>query len=173
MPDEAIALKQSEQLMAPTVINDGRYWRLIIEPNAAGKHLVHKEISNQVKPDILTTVDIDIATKDDGTKEMNTSLSEVRYPKYKYSKSEIEKVAAEIAAKNVEADCPLCQKMKAALSVEEEKLPLGLDTLQGVMPELPELFEPFGMAFEDFGKAIADMLKSPFDASSRQQTVEK
>jgi hypothetical protein len=164
------------------VVSEGGAWKLIIgDPAKTTAHLVSEVISNQVKPEIQTRVNIDKierevekeVTNDKGkTKKVKdkvvdivTSVSEVYYPKHRYSRQAVESAAAEIAQKQIETDCPLCQKMKVAISVPEKPSILdemGLPKLEDVFPDLEGMFNPVGDAFVDMSDAINDILSMPF-----------
>lgn len=180
---EPVKVKLAEPVHTE-VVSDGRFWKLVIGEDNPDKHLVSKVISNSVKPDIQTRVNIDVKdkefTNEDGTKENKkevlTNVSEVWYPKFKYSRQEVEKAAELIAEKNAEADCPLCQKMKAAIDVKErQKLPevFGVPSLKEVMPELSVMFEPVATAVGGLGEIINDILNSPFDYINPNQRKDK
>lgn len=146
---------------------DGDFWKLSIKDSRTrGEPIVSKVIPNQVRPEIETRVNLYVVEKEDGTKGIDTSISEVYYPKARYELQAVERAAAELAKKNVEADCPLCQKMKAALSVDST-LPLfdttDSLTLEDVLPDLGDMISPVQEVMSGLNDMFKMLLASPFE----------
>ena len=111
----SVKLRRMGEIMSDVgkVEDAGAYWKLVLAEDK-GRHLVSKHTDNKKKPGILTKVNVDIDSK----KNVSTSISEVLYPKWRYQRDEIEKVSDAIV-KSAGADCPLCQKINVAISVQE------------------------------------------------------
>lgn len=133
------------------VVDSGKYWKLTLHDDEE-KHLVSKHISNKQKPGILTKVNVDI-TPD---KKVKTSVSEVLYPKWKYNKSDIESVSDKILNSSKD-DCPMCEKIKNAISVNE--IPrledkIGLPRPEDIIPSPNDILEPLRETHRNIIEAI-------------------
>lgn len=142
--------------------DEGEYWKLTLA-NPNKKHTISKVISNQKKQDVLTKVDLDLVKDKDGKQELKSSISEVYYPKYKYRLEDIEAASQDIVKVSKDAECPVCEKMHAALSINEIETPFekifGLPPIEdvtAVLPAMSDLLSPF----EGITDVIDDMLKS-------------
>lgn len=137
------------------------FWKLTLMEDGDKEHFLTKVIDNEKKPGIKTKINIDVDGEGENRK-IKTSVSEVYYPKQRYYISDIEKVSSQILEKNEDADCPMCEKIKAALEVDEiarlEDV-LDLPKIDEIVPPITELFKPLIDTHNSIMEAIVETVK--------------
>ena len=128
------------------VIDDGDDWRIKIKDS---DKIFAKKVATEKKPNVKVDVSVELKTTN-GNKSVDVSVANVYYPKNKYSREDIEAKLDEIVAKAVDPSCPLCQRFKTALSVEERKT-----ILDDLMLPKPDMFTP-----RTIGTPVIDAISS-------------
>jgi hypothetical protein len=139
---------------ANEVIDDGEFWRIKIKDT---DKIFAKKVSTEKNHHVKVDVAVDLKMVN-GAKNVDVSVANVYYPKYKYSKEDIEAKMDDVIKKANDPSCPLCARFKAALSVDERRT-----ILDELMLPSPDLFSPRTLsepALDAVGNLINDTLKS-------------
>jgi len=135
------------------IIDDGDDWRIKIKES---DKIFARKVGTQKNTNIKVDVAVDM--KDvNGKKTIDVSVANVYYPKSKYSREDIEAKLDDIVKKATDPSCPLCQRFKSALSVEERKT-----ILDDLMLPKPEMFTP-----RTVSAPMIDALGDVIDSSMR------
>jgi hypothetical protein len=136
------------------VIDDGSDWKIVINEKA---NIFAKRVSTERNPNVRVDVALDLKTIN-GNKSIDVSVANVYYPKAKYTKEDIENKMDEILKKATDPACPLCQRFKAALSVDERAT-----IIDDLMLPKPDLFTPKSISapvLDAFGDILDSTIKS-------------
>ena len=145
---------------AGTVESYDTFWKLTLVDDDK-EHFLTKVIDNEKKPGIKTKINIDVDGEGEGRK-IKTSVSEVYYPKQMYHISDIEKVSSKILDKNEDVDCPMCEKIRAALEVDgiaRLEDVLNLPRIDDMFPKVTEMFEPLIDTHTSIMEAIVETIR--------------
>ena len=136
------------------IIDDGDDWKIKIKDT---DKIFARKVSTEKNPNIKVDVSVDLKTVD-GKRSVDVSVANVYYPKYKYTREDIEAKLDSIVAKATDPACPLCERFKAAMSVEQRKT-----LLDDLMLPKPELFTPKTVASPVIA-AVSDILEDTIRA---------
>jgi len=136
--------------MTGEIEREGDYWKVVIK---SSDKIFAKKVGTQKNPLILVDVAVDMKSVN-GLKSIDVGVANVYYPVSKYSEEDIKEKLDGIIAKATSPDCPLCEKFKAALSVEERKT-----ILDELMLPKPDMFAPRTVT-APFLDAVGEVLES-------------